>query len=308
MTKENMVPTVSKILSVVNFLAGLFFIYLAISSNFDFITLGIIVFVIVFIFVAGWGLWRRERWAYFFEIMIVVSGIGWVVIKQVFEFWIGAIVILILFGILVTMLTNSRMRIFYFGGNYSFGHILRCFNVFFKDDNWISLMGVVFLAINSIVLIFFPIVSLLTGTALPLVIVESCSMHHQEEGFARIFNRNNIYEEQGISLDDTKTWVFQNGFNKGDIIFVWRPKNIEVGDVIIFNAGQQFPYPIIHRVIRAGDTYGTVGDNNMAQHPTEREIEKEQIIGKALFRIPHVGWVKLIFFEHLREPIHRGFC
>ena len=51
--------------------------------------------------------------------------------------------------------------------------------ILWKDDSpkgWIFSIIFLFLFIK---LIFFPILSLTTGTALPLAIVESCSMYHE---------------------------------------------------------------------------------------------------------------------------------
>jgi signal peptidase I len=179
---------------------------------------------------------------------------------------------------------------------------------FLHKDSWYSLIVTLILAVVIIRFLFFPLLSFITGTSLPLVIVESCSMYHYEEGFGKIIE-NGIYEDNGIYLEDTENWVFQNGFSKGDIIFVIGVKNVEVGDVIIFNAGAK--YPLIHRVIRADEDYGTKGDNyitNPEQLPSEEEIQKEQIMGKALFKIPYIGWVKLILFEFGRPANERGFC
>ena len=40
----------------------------------------------------------------------------------------------------------------------------------------------------------------------------------------------------------------------------------------------------------------------------DENIQEEQLIGRAAFRIPFVGWAKLIFFEHLRPEGERGVC
>lgn len=179
---------------------------------------------------------------------------------------------------------------------------------FLRKDSWASLVVTLIIAVILIKVIFFPFLSLITGTPIPLVIVESCSMYHHEDGFEQILE-NDIYEENNVSIKDTENWVFQNGFSKGDIIFVVGAKNIEVGDVIIFEAGTK--YPLIHRVIRANDTYSTKGDNyltNPGQLSIEEEIYEEQLIGKALFKIPYIGWMKLIFFEFARPVNERGIC
>lgn len=180
---------------------------------------------------------------------------------------------------------------------------------FLNEDSWQSFIVTLGLAFIIIKYVFFPGLSLLTGTSLPLVIVESCSMYHHEDGFERSMSTSSVYEDYGLSLEDTGDWDFQNGFSKGDVIFVVGANNVEIGDVIIFNGGAQ--YPLIHRVIGIDGTYSTKGDNyrtNSLQLPAEKEISKDQIVGKALFRIPAIGWAKLIFFEAGRDHRNRGFC
>lgn len=179
---------------------------------------------------------------------------------------------------------------------------------FLQKDSWPSFIVTLLLAFVIIKFVFFPGLSLITGTSLPLVIVESCSMYHHEDGFEKIFE-SSVYEDYGISLEDSGDWIFRNGFSKGDVIFVVGTKNIEVGDVIIFNGGAQ--HPLIHRVVGVGDNYATKGDNyktNSNQLPGERNISEEQIIGRALFKVPFIGWAKLIFFEGGRNPRDRGMC
>ena len=187
-------------------------------------------------------------------------------------------------------------------------NFLKKFWNFLCEDSWPSLVVSLVIALIVIKFILFPVLSLLTGTYLPLVIVESCSMHHYENGFDKIFSTSNVYSEKNISLSETSNWPFQNGFNKGDVIFVVGAKNVNVGDVIIFNGGAA--NPIIHRVVSL-NPIETKGDNyitNPAQLPAEKNINKNQIIGKAVFRIPYIGWLKLIFYEFARPESERGIC
>jgi hypothetical protein len=165
------------------------------------------------------------------------------------------------------------------------------------------------LAFVIIKFILFPGLAFITGSNLPLVIVESCSMYHDEPGFDGTFSRPDVYDSYGISQDDTDSWVFPNGLKKGDIIFVVGAENVEVGDVIIFLGGAA--HPIIHRLVDAEEPYATKGDNyktNYRQLPTEEQISENQLIGKAVFRIPYLGWVKLIFFDWKFPESQRGFC
>ena len=181
-------------------------------------------------------------------------------------------------------------------------------SAFLKKDSWPSFAVTLLLAFVLIKFIFFPGLSFLTGTELPLVIVESCSMYHHEPGLENTF-LSSVYENYGISFEDSENWIFQDGFSKGDVIFVVGAENVEVGDVIIFNGGSR--YPLIHRVVSSGNSYATKGDNyitNNNQLPSEKNIRKSEVIGKALFRVPVIGWAKLIFFEFNRPSNNRGLC
>src|SRR3972149_8754713 len=129
-----------------------------------------------------------------------------------------------------------------------------------KDDSlkgWI--FSVVFLFV-FIKFIFFPVLSFTTGTSLPLAIVESCSMYHRGDivsNFGSWWTRHESkYEPYIINELDFKSFSFKNGFNKGDILFITgtRPEKIEIGDIIIFDAGQR--NPIIHRIINISSEDG----------------------------------------------------
>ena len=190
--------------------------------------------------------------------------------------------------------------------------------VVWKDDSfrgWIISLIFLFLVIKFV---FFPLLSLITGTSLPLAIVESCSMYHEKNVFSKFdlwYDRHEIkYSSLGISKEDFRDFKMKRGFSKGDILFIVgvKPENIEVGDVILFNGNQK--RPIIHRVIEIKEDSGkfifsTIGDNNNGQLSVEEEILESQIIGKASVRLaPYLGWIKLVFFEPLRPASDRGFC
>lgn len=193
-------------------------------------------------------------------------------------------------------------------------------HLLWKDDSlkgWI--FSVVFIVI-FILFIFFPILRFVTGTSLPLAIVESCSMYHQgnlASDFDAWWERHDSKYLFPYKINSTKfqEFIFKNGFNKGDILFIIRanPEKIKVGDVIIFESGIK-KNPIIHRIVKIQieeDTYifSTMGDNNDDQWSFEKEIKSEQLIGKAVFKlVPYFGWAKLIFYEHLRIPSEKGFC
>jgi signal peptidase I len=81
---------------------------------------------------------------------------------------------------------------------------------------------------------------------------------------------------------------------------------LEVGDIIVFSSGK--PYPIIHRIVATqmenGDvSYVTKGDNNpqpiVSFDLNEENVQEEQLLGKAVFRIPFVGYLKLLVVDGL---------
>jgi signal peptidase I len=72
------------------------------------------------------------------------------------------------------------------------------------------------------------------------------------------------------------------------------------GDVIIFKVAVQ-KTPLIHRIIKIENgIFSTKGDANFGQLSAEKSINKEQIVGKAVARIPALGWAKLSVVEFFR--------
>ncbi len=176
---------------------------------------------------------------------------------------------------------------------------------YLKKDTWDSWLVSLILVFVFIKFIFFPLLSLATGTSLPLVVVESCSMYHDGDFDDWWFKNAAWYEEKNISKQDFLSYFFKNGLNKGDIIVTWGYSEYEKGDVIIFTAPTK--YPLIHRII-SDKEISTKGDHNPGQLEVEKDISEEQIIGKAVARIPALGWLKLIFFEPFKQEGQRGFC
>ena len=190
--------------------------------------------------------------------------------------------------------------------------------IVWKDDSlkgWLISILFIFIMIKFI---FFPIMSFATGTSLPLAIVESCSMYHQGNLLSNFNiwweNHESKYSQYIINNLDFQDFTFKNGFNKGDILFIIKakPEKLKVGDVIIFNSGRNIP--IIHRIIEIkkendGYLFSTIGDNNNGQLTFEKNIQEEQLMGKAVFKIaPSIGWGKLIFYEHIKPKSERGLC
>ncbi|MFH1210031.1 MAG: signal peptidase I [archaeon] len=171
------------------------------------------------------------------------------------------------------------------------------------DDSLLSWIVNVVIAFVLVKFVIYPGLGLLLGTSHPVVAVVSNSMEHNG-------NFDQWYQEKGewyitfrnYSKDEMKEWKLHNGFNKGDIIVLKSGKNINIGDVVVFKGNSN--NPIIHRVVNKwiedGKTYyQTKGDNNNDSFPQlgENKISQEEIIGKAMFKIPFLGYVKIIFTE-----------
>lgn len=190
--------------------------------------------------------------------------------------------------------------------------------IVWKDNSpkgWIFTVIFLFVLIKFIV---FPGLTLLTGTVLPLAIVESCSMYHSGNLISN-FNswwerHDNSYSDLGIEKNRFKNFIFEKGLNKGDILLVLgaNPEKLKIGDVIIFEAGTN--HPVIHRIVSIRQQNGeylfsTKGDNVGIVQNFEKEIRENQLVGKAIFKpAPYLGWGKLIFFEPFISPSKRGFC
>jgi signal peptidase I len=184
---------------------------------------------------------------------------------------------------------------------------------FLHEDSWQSWIVSIILIIVLVKGVFFPTLAWITGTQLPLVVVESCSMYHGQSFDEWWQDNSDWYESHNISYESYKSFSLKNGLNKGDIVFVWGKSNYKLGDIIIFNAQAQ--HPLIHRIIEE-NPFATKGDHNSDQLRTnnngnridETDIARENILGKAVGKIPYLGWIKLIFFEPFKDKSERWFC
>ncbi len=163
------------------------------------------------------------------------------------------------------------------------------------DDSLLSWIVNILLAFLIVKFLIYPGLGFALGTTHPVVAVVSGSMHH-DDGFDK------WYDEKGdwynFSKEDMRKWSFSNGFNKGDIMILKKAKDIEIGDIIVFNGASS--NPIIHRVVFIGeDYYQTKGDNNADSFGQlgEKNIKENQIVGKAIGRVPFLGYIKILFTE-----------
>jgi len=191
-----------------------------------------------------------------------------------------------------------------------------------NDNSWQSWVVSIIVAFIVIKFLLLPGIGLIFGTKLPIVAVVSGSMEHRivEDqfgiknmcgkkyseidlfiGFDDFWNEcGQWYENEGISKQKFETFSFKNGFNKGDIMFLQgvKPEKVKIGDVIVFQSRQR-PEPIIHRAVKieyinGSYNYQTKGDHNGISGPVDMNIGEDQLYGKAWFKIPFLGYVKII--------------
>ena len=185
-----------------------------------------------------------------------------------------------------------------------------------KDDSLYSWLVNVVLAVIIVKFLIFPGLGLLLNTSFPVVAVVSCSMEHDVtncgKGVAELCGIKNLdkvegfddywdvcgewYEDFAISKESFNEFPFSNGFNKGDIMVLVGGdfNNVGVGENVVFDSGRKDP--IIHRVVDKNENeLMTKGDHNRNQLGLEKNINEEKILGKAVFRVPYLGWVKVTF-------------
>ncbi|PIN68944.1 signal peptidase I [Candidatus Woesearchaeota archaeon CG11_big_fil_rev_8_21_14_0_20_43_8] len=195
--------------------------------------------------------------------------------------------------------------------------IKRFWDFLWNDDSLLSWVANIIVAFLLIKFIIYPGLGLLFGTSFPIVAVVSGSMEHDgsfddwwaSEAICQgkfICRQADFYTSYEVSKSDFKKFDFHNGFNTGDIMVLFgkKPEKIQLGDVVVFRSAQG--EPIIHRIIKITRTdknpaYQTKGDHNTnpISSPSidELDVEYKNIIGKAVFRIPYLGWIKILFFK-----------
>lgn len=116
------------------------------------------------------------------------------------------------------------------------------------------------------------------------------------------------YEQRNITLDQWRGFGFSSGFNKGDVMVLYGTpvEKLEVGHVIVFTS--RSGRPIIHRIVGIDIVDGqrvfmTKGDRNSdmirSQELDEMNISQDAYIGRAVIRLPLIGWVKILFTDLL---------
>lgn len=160
-------------------------------------------------------------------------------------------------------------------------------------QGWIGNIFYCLLGVLFAVIFHYGILRFALATDLPMVAVLSNSMKHDSS--VDIYHYQWLEKNLGYNESYIKSWPIAKGFAKGDMPIVKGSDEYKVGDVIVYDAGQEVP--IIHRIIKINEdgTYQTKGDNNPGQYPYELSVSKEQIHGKVVFVIPKLGYVKVAF-------------
>ena len=172
-----------------------------------------------------------------------------------------------------------------------------------KENFWVSL-GKDLLSIAAVLITFMVLSQLIFGLWTPMVAVESGSMEPHMKIGDIIFIK---------SIDRVNIITNEEGKNSGYKSFE------EYGDVILYRPyGQEDVTPIIHRAmywVEAGEPmwkggqaapyagYITKGDNVITNQHFDQEgqisyympVKKEWIIGTAQYRIPYLGYIRLLF-------------
>src|SRR3989338_3725787 len=174
-------------------------------------------------------------------------------------------------------------------------YLKKLWDIFWSDDSVLGWILNVIVAIILVKFVIYPGLGFVFNTDFPVVAVVSGSMQH-ENSFEKWWGENgNYYENINITKEEFKGFRFKNGFNKGDIMVLWGRSKVKIGDVIVFQGAAS--KPIIHRVIKINEdkTYRTKCDNNADSRQDELNIKK--VYGKAVFRIPWLGYIKIIFTD-----------
>ncbi|MBU0628221.1 MAG: signal peptidase I [Nanoarchaeota archaeon] len=175
-----------------------------------------------------------------------------------------------------------------------------------EDDSIWSWIVNIILAFVLIKFIVYPGLGLLFSTSYPIVAVVSGSMEHDGSFNNWWSSQQSWYVSRNITQEEFSDFRFKNGFNKGDIMILYgkKPKDIQIGDVVVFRSAR--PDPIIHRVVKEWELNGkyyfqTKGDHNSDSITSvgldETNIPEDNLLGKAVVRVPLLGYIKIWFVE-----------
>ena len=167
------------------------------------------------------------------------------------------------------------------------------------ENTWLSFIADAIIIILIGKFLIYPAVGIALGTDYPIVAVVSSSMDHKGNEFGQWWqSHNSVYQNFNITEEQFQDFYLKKGFKKGDVLIIVAQEEYEIGDIIVYSVASRRD-PLIHRVISI-EPIQTKGDANHGQLSFEKNIPDEAIEGKAVFKIPYLGWVKVILIEAIR--------
>lgn len=168
------------------------------------------------------------------------------------------------------------------------------FKWLFKGKSLSSHIAFLLVAYFGLKFVLFPLFLELFGLV-DVVAVISNSMHHQAGVINNTFTGWLVFN--GYNQTEFNEWPFHYGLDMGDAVIVVN-EEIVVGDVIVYYHTNDM---IIHRVvnmtfINGVSYYDTKGDANPNSLSFEFMIPESQVIGKARFRVPLIGWPRTLLY------------
>ena len=100
--------------------------------------------------------------------------------------------------------------------------------------------------------------------------------------YLKFFSKKQNIQPFGVTMLKVSSNSMSPEFEKGDIIFIKKQENYEIGDIITYQTKDN--NLVTHRVIeKYGNDYITKGDSNNIED--EEKIKPEQIKGKLIIKI-----------------------
>lgn len=194
------------------------------------------------------------------------------------------------------------------------------------NQGWTGIVFSIFLGVTFATFFYYVVLASALQTNFPVVAVVSGSMDHgitddptkegaypcgkltedYKENFDNWWNLcGGSYSQFGINKETFMQFPFKDGFKKGDMPVVQKPKEYKEGDVVVYTAvdcnsrNSVERAPIIHRIVEIDEqgVIHTKGDHNRGQNYYENCVKEEQIHGKVIFIIPKLGYVKVFASE-----------
>lgn len=194
-----------------------------------------------------------------------------------------------------------------------------------NDFKKLGTISIILGILGILIMLLIPTLKVAFDNDYPVVLMVSGSMEHKivdnricDSYVSEIQNKNlnlnewweycgNIYSSSfNIEKSDFEAYPISNGFNVGDILIIKNinSNDLNVGDVILFypqnEVWKETNGPIPHRIVKKWEENGkmyfsTKGDHNFNSFENfEDKIPQEDVVGKVIFKIPKLGYLKII--------------